>query len=246
MPAQVSGGQPGAAAHKRSMKGNDRPATPLHSPPVVQRQARGPVVGAGPGRVPVCCPGSGQTSGGGADYARALAVRGRAVQRMMNDGEEKVPFKPKKQTGPYNNDPPKEFEQDSWDAIKVVLGLNDDSLKKKILILGGKDETYDCFNWSLGYRNNAEPNVPSKEDEVDNLYATYGFNRTKNLQAAKIVVFARNGRAIHVAVKVNITYEGNGFETWTSKLGESLLISHPLAKTIINYYPQTDEFWVYE
>jgi hypothetical protein len=153
-----------------------------------------------------------------------------------------------RELGPYTVDEIVPFYQVKPVAYNSVFV--DPGLRNQVYLLNApldlpakisQEQTYDCINWSLGYRErHIQPVTP---DEVVPLYQSYGFRkleRGEDLKTSRIVVFWNDEEPVHVHVKREILLSTGPTTMWTSKLGTlPYLLAYPQPRDLVDYYTTT-------
>jgi hypothetical protein len=146
-----------------------------------------------------------------------------------------------KQKGQWTHDEPRDPTQYEWKYLNTELGIVKEQQEEIELKVIGNNVNYDCFNWSLGYRQVVEISPPATHLGVDAIYERYGFTKTGDSSEAKVLVlFDANKFAVHAVAKITIPSLNEGSPVWSSKLGGSgLLITHKKALSIKGVYGAT-------
>lgn len=142
--------------------------------------------------------------------------------------------------GPYTHRFIKDLKDDMPNELNAVA--------TQYVKIGEATASYDCFNWSIGYSHARIARPPVTADGVNLLYESLGFEATNDKVSATVAVFVVDGLAHHVAVKISAYVTADEVRmTWTSKLGQGLLITHPTVLPIVKYYyPKTNAFWLFK
>jgi len=112
--------------------------------------------------------------------------------------------------GPYNYDVPAPRLWGEAPGVfnSIFLGLDDyEQLKQEVYLLNSRskesleENLYDCFNWSIGFRN------PKEKDCRIDMFPLYGFERSdfENCSSWSLCCYVdEKGEGMHVQKKMEV------------------------------------------